>query len=132
MVRRRGGGGLTGPANGERAVIGFPVDLERHRSALAVGPLPPVDSAPRRIGAPVPFEGLDLVKATRAAAHSVQSFRLFEGLCVIYLDTLQARRDLHALATTQGGYFTAKQARAAGYGYPHLAYHVGKGTFERD
>ncbi len=48
-----------------------------------------------------------------------------------YRDTLQARRDLHALAAGQGGYFTAKQARAAGYGYAHLAYHTGAGTFER-
>ena len=48
-----------------------------------------------------------------------------------YRDTLQARRDLHALAAAQGGYFTAKQARAAGYGYAHLAYHAGAGTFER-
>jgi predicted transcriptional regulator of viral defense system len=50
---------------------------------------------------------------------------------VAYRDTLQARRDLHALAAGQGGYFTAKQARAAGYGYAHLAYHAGAGTFER-
>jgi predicted transcriptional regulator of viral defense system len=50
---------------------------------------------------------------------------------VAYRDTLQARRDLYALAAGQGGYFTAKQARAAGYGYAHLAYHAGAGTFER-
>ena len=50
---------------------------------------------------------------------------------MVYRDTLQARRDLHALAAGQGGYFTAKQARAAGYGYAHLAYHAGAGTFER-
>ncbi len=48
-----------------------------------------------------------------------------------YRDTLQAGRDLHALVAGQGGYFTAKQARAAGYGYAHLAYHAGAGTFER-
>lgn len=31
----------------------------------------------------------------------------------------------------QGGYFTAKQARGAGYDYPHLAYHLRAGNFER-
>jgi len=31
----------------------------------------------------------------------------------------------------QGGYFTAKQAKEAGYDYPHLDYHVAAGNFER-
>lgn len=40
-------------------------------------------------------------------------------------------RSLAALAQGQGGYFTAKQAREAGYGYPHIEYHESTGTFER-
>jgi len=31
----------------------------------------------------------------------------------------------------QGGYFTAKQAKKAGYSYSHLDYHVAAGNFER-
>lgn len=48
-----------------------------------------------------------------------------------YRDTKQALRDLTELATAQGGYFTAKQAEKAGYDYPHLAYHIDRGNFER-
>ncbi len=40
-------------------------------------------------------------------------------------------RALFAKAIEQGGYFTAKQAKEAGYGYPHLDYHVSTGNFER-
>lgn len=40
-------------------------------------------------------------------------------------------RGLLARAMEQGGYFTAKQARTAGYDYPHLDYHVSTGYFER-
>jgi len=40
-------------------------------------------------------------------------------------------RALFAVATAQGGYFTAKQARESGYGYSHLDYHVAAGNFER-
>lgn len=40
-------------------------------------------------------------------------------------------RTLLARAQEQGGYFTAKQARAVGYGYPHLDYHESTGSFER-
>ena len=43
----------------------------------------------------------------------------------------EAARQLAAVAGGQGGYFTAKQAREAGYGYPHLDYHVSTGSFER-
>lgn len=43
----------------------------------------------------------------------------------------EANRQLFALALQQGGYFTAKQARAAGYNYPHLDYHVSCGNFVR-
>ena len=48
-----------------------------------------------------------------------------------YRDTQQARWALHAVATTQGGYFTARQADEAGYGNRHLDYHTGAGNFER-
>jgi predicted transcriptional regulator of viral defense system len=42
-----------------------------------------------------------------------------------------AHRQLFAIASEQGGYFTAKQARAAGYDYPHLDYHLSCGNFLR-
>jgi hypothetical protein len=42
-----------------------------------------------------------------------------------------AARRLFSKALEQGGYFTAKQAREAGYDYPHLDYHVSAGNFER-
>src|SRR5690349_19865606 len=42
-----------------------------------------------------------------------------------------AARALLARAMEQGGYFTAKQAREAGYDDPHLDYHVSTGAFER-
>ncbi len=45
--------------------------------------------------------------------------------------TRDSARLLFAVALGQGGYFTAKQAQEAGYGYPHLDYHVSTGTFER-
>ena len=48
-----------------------------------------------------------------------------------YRSVQQARRALHAVATTQGGYFTAKQASEAGYGNRHLDYHVKAANFER-
>ena len=43
----------------------------------------------------------------------------------------ETRRQLLAIAVEQGGYFTAKQARDAGYDYPHLDYHVSCGNFIR-
>jgi predicted transcriptional regulator of viral defense system len=43
----------------------------------------------------------------------------------------EASRQLFAIAVEQGGYFTAKQARQAGYDYPHLDYHVSRGNFVR-
>jgi predicted transcriptional regulator of viral defense system len=48
-----------------------------------------------------------------------------------YHDTQESLRALYALAAAQGGYFTAKQAAGAGYDYPHLAYHLQAGNFER-
>ncbi len=45
--------------------------------------------------------------------------------------TRETARALLGLALLQGGYFTAKQARQAGYDYPHLEYHVAVGNFER-
>ena len=35
------------------------------------------------------------------------------------------------MAAGQGGYFTAKQGALAGYGYPHLIYHLHAKNFER-
>ncbi len=43
----------------------------------------------------------------------------------------ETARNLFSKALEQGGYFTAKQAREAGYDYPHLDYHVSTGNFER-
>ena len=40
-------------------------------------------------------------------------------------------RALTALALTQGGYFTATQARKFGYLAPHLSYHASVGNLER-
>lgn len=48
-----------------------------------------------------------------------------------YRDSHDSIRALHAIAATQGGYFTAKQAASAGYGYAHLIYHLKAGNFER-
>jgi predicted transcriptional regulator of viral defense system len=45
--------------------------------------------------------------------------------------TREASRRLFSRAREQGGYFTAKQAQEAGYGYPHLDYHVSCGNFVR-
>lgn len=43
----------------------------------------------------------------------------------------ESARSLFSRALEQGGYFTAKQAREAGYDYPHLDYHVSTGNFAR-
>jgi predicted transcriptional regulator of viral defense system len=43
----------------------------------------------------------------------------------------ESARTLFSTALGQGGYFTSRQALEAGYGYPHLEYHVGAGNFER-
>jgi predicted transcriptional regulator of viral defense system len=40
-------------------------------------------------------------------------------------------RELQSLASSQGGYFTAKQAARLGYGYSHLCYHLGASNIER-
>lgn len=42
-----------------------------------------------------------------------------------------ALRALYKVATTQGGYFTAKQAAEAGYGKQHIEYHSKSGNFKR-
>jgi predicted transcriptional regulator of viral defense system len=52
-------------------------------------------------------------------------------LRVTYRDAQVAYRRLIAVAQRQGGYVTAKQARAAGFDYSHLAYHSGVGNFLR-
>lgn len=44
----------------------------------------------------------------------------------------QTRRDrLYALAETQGGYFTAADAKALGFVYPHQFFHVKRGNWVR-
>lgn len=43
----------------------------------------------------------------------------------------ETRRALTALAGTQAGYFTARQALAMGYAYPEQHYHVLHGNWER-
>ncbi len=48
-----------------------------------------------------------------------------------YRDAQAAYRRLLAMAQRQGSYITARQARKAGFGYSHLAYHVGAGNIER-
>lgn len=45
--------------------------------------------------------------------------------------TRESAQALAALAHEQGGYFTTKQAKEAGYGYKHLDYHETAGNFER-
>jgi predicted transcriptional regulator of viral defense system len=47
-----------------------------------------------------------------------------------YRSNKDADRRLRETARAQGGYFTSRQAAAAGYGYSHLAYHVGVGNVE--
>jgi predicted transcriptional regulator of viral defense system len=44
---------------------------------------------------------------------------------------VQRRRDLYRLASGQGGYFTATQARELGYSYQAQAHHVRAGNWER-
>jgi predicted transcriptional regulator of viral defense system len=48
-----------------------------------------------------------------------------------YRDAHTAYRRLLAFAQRQGGYLTARQARKAGFGYSHLAYHVAAGNLQR-
>ena len=48
-----------------------------------------------------------------------------------YRSNKEAERKLREAAEAQGGYFTSRQAAAAGYGYSHLAYHVAAGKVER-
>ena len=48
-----------------------------------------------------------------------------------YRDQKSALRTLAALANTQGGYFTARQAAETGYGSAHLKYHLEAGNFDR-
>lgn len=48
-----------------------------------------------------------------------------------YRDPKAALKALYQTANGQGGYFTAKQAAAAGYGKRHVDYHLKAGNFER-
>lgn len=45
--------------------------------------------------------------------------------------SVSTRRELHALASSQAGYFTAQQALTVGYAYPEQHYHVTHGNWER-
>ncbi len=48
-----------------------------------------------------------------------------------YRSNREAEDRLRATAEARGGYFTAREAAGAGYGFSHLCYHVGTGRFER-
>jgi len=48
-----------------------------------------------------------------------------------YRNSQSARHALYDVATTQGGYFTTKQAASVGYSKQHVDYHVFRGNFER-
>jgi len=50
---------------------------------------------------------------------------------VNYRSNKDAGKKLRDAAQAQGGYFTSRQAAAAGYGYSHLAYHVDARNVER-
>ena len=50
---------------------------------------------------------------------------------MVYRDTQESLRAIYAIAVTQGGCFTAKQAAEAGYDYSHLVYHLQAGNFDR-
>jgi len=50
---------------------------------------------------------------------------------MIYRDAQAAWTALFETARTQGGYVTARQADAAGFGASHLSYHVAAGNLER-
>lgn len=49
-----------------------------------------------------------------------------------YRDQQDARRKLHEYASSQGGYFTAAQARAAGYPKQLQHYHATRGNWVRE
>jgi predicted transcriptional regulator of viral defense system len=49
-----------------------------------------------------------------------------------YRDARKAYDRLLAVAQRQGGYVTTKQARAAGFDYNHLSYHVAAGNLTRE
>ena len=46
--------------------------------------------------------------------------------------SVQARHALHRLASTQGGYFTSRQAAELGYQRQHVYHHIKAGSFERE
>jgi predicted transcriptional regulator of viral defense system len=56
-------------------------------------------------------------------------FSILEGFCMG--SSREKRAVLMAVAAQQGGYFTARQAIAAGYAYPRQHYHVQIGDWER-
>ena len=58
-------------------------------------------------------------------------FKNLEGIEMTKPRSQPPFRALQALAGSQSGYFTAKQAARLGYGYSHLSYHVGAQNIER-
>jgi predicted transcriptional regulator of viral defense system len=50
---------------------------------------------------------------------------------MVYRDAQTAYRALVAIAQTQGGYFSAKQAQRAGFQASHLSYHLRAGNITR-
>jgi predicted transcriptional regulator of viral defense system len=65
-----------------------------------------------------------MTRRLRSALHDVPGLRMTRS-------TREKARTLFSIALEQGGYFTAKQAKKAGYDYSHLDYHVAVGNFER-
>jgi putative AbiEi antitoxin of type IV toxin-antitoxin system len=57
--------------------------------------------------------------------------RILKDYATMPHSSRETARRLFSKALEQGGYFTAKQAKKAGYDYPHLDYHVSTGSFER-
>ncbi len=60
-----------------------------------------------------------------------------KNICYLFVlmakrDSQDARRRLYEFAVSQGGYFTAAQARAAGYPKQHQHYHARRGNWVRE
>jgi len=71
--------------------------------------------------------------------YGIYSKTIAKGKNICYLfaimakrDSQDARRRLYEFAVSQGGYFTAAQARAAGYPKQHQHYHAKRGNWVRE
>lgn len=88
---------------------------------------------------PIRFDGirsrqLDLAKppsGRECQAIVVRTSSSIEGMNDTTAATRPNSQALFATATEQAGYFTAAQARAAGYSWPLLSYHAKQGRFVR-